>query len=154
MTDVHLQLDGILKSLVLATVRAWSLRERTLFKERREHNRSAPTNQLPVEILRKIFEATVGDRSLSIVRPNRPVPQDPRNYATLRLSHVCHHWKEVAEGHSFLWNRIVTADGVSTQLLRYFLRLTRAAPLDVYVWQFCAVNNQILDELTSRCNQL
>lgn len=122
---------------------------------RREHNQTLTINKIPVEILRKIFEAAAGDRSLSTVRPNKPVPPDPKNCTALRLAHVCHHWKAVAEGHLFLWNRIVVERGDGVELNRRFLRLAgNDAPLDVYIRWLCEVDRDFLDELGSRCGHL
>ncbi|KAF8262410.1 hypothetical protein EI94DRAFT_1743691 [Lactarius quietus] len=82
---------------------------------RRRRNALAPISSLPPEVFASIF---------SLVRlPDFFIlGEEPDQLACLRLSHVCHQWREIALSQPLLWNRVdfttVTPAGAAEILAR------------------------------------
>ncbi|KAF8578291.1 hypothetical protein K439DRAFT_1663806 [Ramaria rubella] len=84
-----------------------------------------PINRLPEDVLKHIFEIT---------RNTHPLPPSgnarKRTAAAFHLSHVCQHWRRVAQDDALLWTDIDTAD---MDLADCCLALCKDAPIRLVV---------------------
>lgn len=65
---------------------------------------------LPVEILSLIFEYGSSREDPDICHPLPPIGTIDNTFVK-RMSHVCRHWRQVAEGHAPLWQSLVLGRG-------------------------------------------
>ena len=152
LADAECQLLTMIDALDSAASQLESLRDRSLVAIHKEENQKVIINQLPVEILGKIFLDVVGDQSLSTVRPSLP-PRDPTNRFTFDLISVCSHWKRVVDAMPFLWATIVVKRRSQQANLRALALAGRSAPLNLFIEEFGSDDSELLEELYSRCGQ-
>ncbi|KAN0132878.1 hypothetical protein V8E53_009243, partial [Lactarius tabidus] len=91
---------------------------------RARRNTLSPISSLPPEIFAAIF---------SLLCPPSPDRNPDRHIARLRVSHVCHHWREIALNHSSLWSYVDFTDlslaGATEILVR-----AKSVPLYLEAW--------------------
>lgn len=134
-----------------------AVRDDALLKLPRARNQHTPVNTLPVEILVMIFRIVVGPRRLRFARPYF-LPNDSLNLAALRLTHVCCHWREVAQRQPLLWNTIIVRErgpaDTPSSIHRHALHLAVGAPLHIFIESFRAVHSIFVDQLVACSEQL
>jgi hypothetical protein len=75
--------------------------ERSIRALRLRRNALSPISSLPPEVFAAIF---------SLLCPLSPDRNPDRHLARLRVSHVCHHWREIALNHPLLWSYVDFTD--------------------------------------------
>ena len=106
-----------------ARIRALKLEEsaESIRVSKREQNASAlaPVSSLPPEIFATIFSFSCSSGK----------PGD--NLARIRLSHICHQWREIAFNLSLLWNHVDSPPSLRQVQLRHSL----APSQHPYIWR-------------------
>ncbi|KAH8091696.1 hypothetical protein BXZ70DRAFT_1011100 [Cristinia sonorae] len=109
-------------------------------------NSVVPINRLPLELLVYIF---------SFCTPSALDYQSSKEEAAwLRITHVCHHWREVALQATHLWTNITVGRG-ATHYTRACLVRSKSAPLHIYVhnameWTW---TSEILEEISGELSR-
>ena len=118
---------------------------------RRRRNALAPISSLPPEVFATIF---------SFVRLPDCILAEPDQLACIRISHICHQWREIALNQPLLWSHIdftaVTAAGAAEMLSR-----ARTVPLHLEAmlpvchrndsW-FTSVQKELQTHVTHTCH--
>ena len=89
---------------------------------RLQRNALAPISSLPPEIIAAVFSFL--PNLLSAIPPSKK----PDPLAWLRVSHICHQWREIALNQPLLWNH-VDFTNISLAGAAKILTLTKMAPL-------------------------
>jgi len=127
--------------------------EETIRALRLRRNAIAPISSLPPEVFATIF---------SFVRlPDRLIPaEEPDQLACLRVSHVCHQWREIALNQPLLWSHVdftaLTSAGAAEMLARAKtvpLHLEASVPIDSWDGsRFSAFQNELQTHISHICH--
>ena len=93
---------------------------------RHRRNAIAPISSLPTEVIAFIL-------SISRHLFRGFAHEKPNHLAWLRVTHVCHHWREIALNNSLFWSHIDFTDFTSASTAEMLVR-AKKAPLHLTAW--------------------
>ncbi|THH27699.1 hypothetical protein EUX98_g6489 [Antrodiella citrinella] len=94
-------------------------------------NTLTPIAAIPTELLTYIFLQYVASE-LTDADPETRIPSHP--YSFLKITHVCHHWREAALKSPMLWQNVTYLDSkTSRECVHTVLARSMSCPLNIYI---------------------
>jgi hypothetical protein len=129
------------------------LLEESIRELKRRRNALAPISSLPTEVITVIF---------SILRlSDAPLAGGKRDHlAWLRVTHICHQWREIALNNPLFWNHIDFTNITLAGAVEMFVRAEKA-PLHLEAWvtghhrgdaRFNAFKKELQSRVTNICH--
>ncbi|KAF8645719.1 hypothetical protein AX16_007588 [Volvariella volvacea WC 439] len=111
-----------------------------------------PINELPVEVLCRVFKHAIQRRSTweDFLRRSRMGYVESPDFSPTMLTHICQHWRRVALAEPTLWS-IIKATGASENTFQhvqlYLARSGNSCPLDITYTSPASIESSITQKV-------